>query len=142
MTIACSFALPFRRVPAWVALLCLLPLAQAARAESSPARWAFRPVVQPEVPRVQAADRVCNPIDAFVLAKLEAAGLTLAPEADRTTLIRRLSFDLLGLPPSPEEIDAFVADDWPDAYERLVERLLASPHYGERWGRHWLDVAR
>jgi hypothetical protein len=103
--------------------------------------WAFQKPVRPAVPRVRSAERVRNPIDAFVLAGLEAAGLTLSPDADRATLLRRVSFDLLGLPPSPEEADAFLADARPDAYERLVDRLLASPHYGERWGRHWLDAA-
>ncbi len=83
-----------------------------------------------------------NPIDSFISARLATNGLTLSPLADRATLIRRLSFDLTGLPPSPREIDAFVADQSPRAYEQLVERLLASPRYGERWGRHWLDVAR
>src|SRR5205823_513686 len=78
---------------------------------------------------------------AFLLARLQAQGLTFAPEADRRTLIRRAAFDLTGLPPTPEEADAFVADPSPDAYERLIDRLIASPHYGERWGRHWLDVA-
>ena len=82
------------------------------------------------------------PIDAFILARLSTNGLALSPPADRTTLIRRLSFDLIGLPPTPAEIDAFVADKSPRVYEQLVERLLASPRYGERWGRHWLDVAR
>src|SRR6185369_9710200 len=85
---------------------------------------------------------VRNPIDAFVLARLEKEGLPPSPEADRPTQIRRLSLDLLGLPPTPAEVDAFVADRRPDAYERLVSRLLASPHYGELWGRHWLDAAR
>jgi hypothetical protein len=85
---------------------------------------------------------VRNPLDAFVLAKLEERGLKPSPEADRRTLLRRLSFDLLGLPPTPDEVEEFVKDDRPDAYERLVDRLLASPHYGERWARHWLDVAR
>src|SRR5262249_36964457 len=103
--------------------------------------WAFRPPARPELPPVKDAARVRTPIDAFVLAKLEAKGLTFSPDADRVTLVRRLSFDLLGLPPSPEEVDAFLADARPDAYERLVDRLLASPHYGERWGRHWLDAA-
>ncbi len=83
-----------------------------------------------------------GPIDAFILARLEAAGLQPSPEADRATLIRRLSLDLLGLPPTVGEVDRFLADRGDDAYERLVDRLLASPHYGERWGRHWLDVAR
>jgi len=103
--------------------------------------WAFRPPVRPAVPRVKATERVRNPIDAFVLAALEKQGLTLAPEADRLTLLRRATFDLTGLPPTPEDVDAFLADRAPDAYERLIDRLLASPHYGERWGRHWLDLA-
>src|SRR5262249_56753618 len=80
--------------------------------------------------------------DAFVVARLEAKGLTFPADADRVTLLRRASLDLLGLPPSLPEVDAFLADDRPDAYERLIDRLLASPHYGERWGRHWLDAAR
>src|SRR5207245_10875651 len=79
-------------------------------------------------------------IDTFLLARLESRGLTFAPEADRRTLIRRVTFDLTGLPPTPAEVDAFLADRSPDAYERLVDRLLASPRSGERWGRHWLDV--
>jgi mono/diheme cytochrome c family protein len=102
--------------------------------------WAFQRVVRPAIPRTQGAAE--NPIDRFVLSRLEAAGLTLAPEADRRTLIRRLTFDITGLPPSPERVEAFLADDRPEAYERLVDELLASPRYGERWGRHWLDVAR
>jgi hypothetical protein len=102
--------------------------------------WAYQPVTAAPAPQTQSLPT--NALDAFVLAKLEAKGLTPSPEADRRTLIRRLSFDLLGLPPTNEEVEAFVADTSPDAYERLVERLLASPHYGERWGRHWLDVAR
>src|SRR5439155_26687528 len=81
-------------------------------------------------------------IDAFVSAKLSARGMSFSPPAGRRILIRRLSFDLIGLPPAPEEIDRFVADTSPNAYQKLVERLLASPQYGERWGRHWLDVAR
>ena len=102
--------------------------------------WSLKPVTRPEIPKVQNAKAVRNPIDAFVLAKLQEKGLTLSPEADRLTLIRRLSFDLIGLPPTPEEVDAFVKDKSKDAYEKLVDRLLASPRYGERWGRHWLDV--
>jgi hypothetical protein len=90
--------------------------------------------------RTPAAGR--TPVDAFILARLDKEGLSPAPEADRATLIRRLTFDLTGLPPTPAEVGAFVADQSPDAYERLVERLLASPQYGERWGRHWLDVVR
>ena len=104
--------------------------------------WAYQPVQQPALPRVTAPEWLHERLDTFVLARLEGAGLTPSPHADRRTLIRRLSFDLLGLPPIPEEVDAFSADASPDAYERLVDRLLASPRYGERWGRHWLDVAR
>ncbi len=104
--------------------------------------WSLQPVEPREPPVVRDASWPRDAIDRFVLAKLEAAGLTPAPPADRRTLIRRLSFDLIGLPPTPDEVAAFVADDHPQAYERLVERLLASPHYGERWARHWLDLAR
>jgi hypothetical protein len=103
--------------------------------------WAFQKPVRPPVPRVRDAGRVRTPVDAFVLARLEAKGLTFAPDADPATLVRRLHLDLLGLPPAPEVVDAFLADTRPDAYEQLVDRLLASPHYGERWGRHWLDAA-
>jgi hypothetical protein len=105
--------------------------------------WSFRPPSKVCPPQLTANDQalVRNPIDAFLLAKLREHGLSFSPEADRPTLIRRLTFDLIGLPPNPEDVAAFVADDSPLAYERLVERLLASPHYGERWGRHWLDVA-
>jgi hypothetical protein len=103
--------------------------------------WSFQKQVRSPVPRVRHAERVRTPIDAFILAKLEAKGLALSPDADRVVLLRRAFFDLTGLPPSPEEADAFLTDTRPDAYERLVDRLLASPHYGERWGRHWLDAA-
>jgi mono/diheme cytochrome c family protein len=103
--------------------------------------WAYQPVKRPSLPKLPDASRAQSPIDFFILDKLHAAGLDLAPEADRATLARRLSFDLLGLPPNPEDLAQFLADDAPDAYERLVDRWLASPHYGERWGRHWLDVA-
>src|SRR5262245_48446377 len=103
--------------------------------------WAFVKPELPAVPEVRSG-KVRNPIDAFVLASLKKAGIQPSPEADRRTLIRRLSLDLIGLPPAPEEVDAFVRDQRPGAYERVVDRLLASPHYGERWGRHWLDLAR
>jgi len=103
--------------------------------------WAYQPVTRPSVPEVNHASSV-SPLDAFILAKLQAKGLSPSPQADRRTLIRRLAFDLTGLPPTSDEVEAFAADQSPDAYERLVDRLLASPHYGERWGRHWLDVAR
>ena len=104
--------------------------------------WAFTPPVRPTPPAVQRADWVRNEIDRFVLAKLEAAGLAPAPEADRATLIRRLHADLVGLPPTPAEVDAFVADPRPEWYVSLVDRLLASPHYGERMALPWLDAAR
>ena len=103
--------------------------------------WAFRKPIRPEPPSVKHADRVRTPIDAFVLARLEAKGLTSSPDADRAALLRRVYFDLVGLPPPPEEIDRFLADTATDAYDRLIDRLLDSPHYGERWGRHWLDAA-
>ena len=95
----------------------------------------------PRPPPVRDGGRVRGPVDRFIQRALEDRGLTLGPDADRATLIRRLSFDLTGLPPTPEEIAAFVDDPRPDAYERLVDRLLASPRYGERWGKHWLDAA-
>ncbi len=101
--------------------------------------WSTEPLVRPTVPEADPT-WVRTPIDAFIWAKQRELGLHPAAEADRRTLMRRLSYDLLGLPPTPEEIDAFVNDAAPDAYERLVDRLLASPHYGERWARHWLDV--
>ncbi len=106
------------------------------------ALWSFLPVRRVELPAVATTDWVRNPIDNFVLSKLEQAGLKPSPEADRRTLIRRASLDLTGLPPTPEEVRAFLGDEHPGAYGRLVERLLQSPHYGERWGRHWLDIAR
>jgi hypothetical protein len=104
--------------------------------------WAFRPVRRTAPPAVKDPMRTLTPIDRFVLAKLEAKGLSFSEPAEKRTLIRRVTLDLTGLPPTPEEVDAFLADHRPDAYEHLVERLLASPRYGERWGRHWLDVAR
>jgi Protein of unknown function (DUF1553)/Protein of unknown function (DUF1549) len=104
--------------------------------------WAFQPMRRPAVPDIFIAKRgPRNPIDAFLLAQLQTLGLSFAPEADGPALIRRLTFDLVGLPPTPEEVEAFVNDASADAYEKVVDRLLASPRYGERWGRHWLDVA-
>ena len=104
--------------------------------------WAYRKPVRPEPPVVANAIWIRNPIDRFVLARLEREGLAPAPEADRETLIRRVSLDLTGLPPTLAEVDAFLADTSADAYEKVVDRLLASPHYGERWARPWLDLAR
>jgi hypothetical protein len=103
--------------------------------------WSFQPPRRPAVPRVKTRERVRNPIDAFILAGQEKKGLALSPEADRLTLLRRVTFDLTGLPPSPREIEAFLVDKSVNAYERLLDRLLASQRYGEHWGRHWLDLA-
>lgn len=102
--------------------------------------WSFKPAARPPLSRVKNQKWARNPVDLFILAKLEAEGLSPSPEADRRTLIRRLSFDLIGLPPTSEEVEAFQRDDGKDAYEKLVDRLLASPRYGERWARHWLDT--
>ncbi len=104
--------------------------------------WAFRPLKKPATPKPADDARIASEIDAFILGKLEAQGMTMSPEADKRTLIRRAYYDLTGLPPTMEEVDAFVADEAPDAFRKLVNRLLDSPRYGERWGRHWLDVAR
>jgi hypothetical protein len=104
--------------------------------------WAFIAPKRPPLPAVSNSKWPRNPIDKFVLARMMEKGLTPSPEADKVTLLRRLSLDLIGLPPTPDEVEAFLKDKRPDAYERQVERLLASPHYGERWGRHWLDAAR
>ncbi len=102
--------------------------------------WSFQPIRRPPLPEVRSSELVHSPIDAFLLATLEAKGLSFGPPADRPTLIRRLYFDLTGLPPSPSAVERFVNDPAPDAYERIVDELLASPGYGEHWGRHWLDV--
>src|SRR5262245_482868 len=105
--------------------------------------WAFQPLKRPAVPGIRNPNyEIRNPIDRFILVRLEKEGLKPSSEADRVTLLRRLALDLTGLPPTPEEIDSFVKHDRPGAYERQVDRLLASNHYGERWGRHWLDQAR
>ena len=104
--------------------------------------WAWKPPVRPELPVVRRADRIRSPIDRFIVARLEREGFNLSPEADRVTLLRRLHLDLTGLPPSPSDVDHFLADKTPGAWDRVVSSLLASPHHGERWGRHWLDAAR
>ncbi len=114
-------------------------------AEPAPAGgkfWSFIPAAEPKIPAVKNPSWVRNPVDAFVLAKLEEKGLRPAPPADKRSLIRRATYDLIGLPPTPEEIQAFLDDNSPNAFEKVVKRLLASPRYGERWARHWLDVAR
>src|SRR5581483_2768390 len=104
--------------------------------------WAFQPVKKPAIPEVKDPAWARTPIDRFILAPLEARGLKPVGPADKRTLIRRATFDLIGLPPTPEEVDAFLKDSSPDAFAKVVDRLLASPHYGERWARYWLDVAR
>jgi hypothetical protein len=116
-------------------------LPPSAIPKEEPRFWAFRPPVRPAVPAVMAKDRVRTPIDAFLLARLEPKRLSFNPDAPREVVLRRLCFDLLGVPPTPDQLAEFLADDRTDAYERLVDRLLASPAYGERWGRHWLDLA-
>jgi hypothetical protein len=112
----------------------------ALSGEASGKHWAFVPPVRAEVP--SSKDKVSNPVDAFILSKLTKSGLKPSPQADKHTLVRRLYLDLIGLPPTPTEVDAFVSSQEPHAYEKLVEKLLASQHYGERWGRLWLDAAR
>lgn len=103
--------------------------------------WSFQPIQHPPVPETRKKDRARTPIDAFLVAAMAKQKVAFSPDAEKITLLRRASFDLIGLPPTPAETEAFLADTSPDAYEKLIDRLLASPHYGERWGRHWLDVA-
>ncbi len=118
------------------------PASETVQTSTKSKHWSFQPIKRPTLPTVKDERWVRNPIDRFILARLEKEQVRPSPEADRATLIRRVSLDLLGLPPTPAEVDAFVNDPRPGAYDRLVDRLLASPHYGERWGRHWLDLAR
>ncbi len=113
-----------------------------ATAQAARNHWAFQPVHPPSIPAVRNAGWVQTPVDAFILQKLEANGLHPARPADKRSLIRRASFDLIGLPPTPQEVQEFVRDDSSDAFAKVVDRLLASPQYGERWGRRWLDIAR
>jgi len=134
---------------AWVKMGAPDPRASDSSAPATPAwiaarkHWTFQPVIEPPVPKVHRHKSwVRTPLDAFVLDNLNVKGLKPSPPADRRTLIRRATFDLIGLPPTPQEADAFLADKSKDAFARVVDRLLASPHYGERWGRYWLDVAR
>src|SRR5438094_2550325 len=122
------------------------PIRAAAKAVKITPRdrefWSFQPLSHPALPAVKHKEWAKTAIDRFLVAALEANGLSPAAPADRRTLIRRVTFDLTGLPPRPEETDAFLKDDAPDAFAKVVDRLLASPQYGERWARHWLDVAR
>ena len=114
----------------------------SSRLDDKRDHWSFKPLTRPDPPATQNSEWPRNDIDRFILARLEQEGLHPAPEADRVTWLRRVSFDLIGLPPTPEEVDAFVNDQRDDAYERVVEQLLKSPRYGERWAQHWLDVVR
>jgi hypothetical protein len=116
--------------------------AAPARQSRSRALWSFAPVKSPPVPKVRNTSWVRNPVDAFILARLEKENVAPSPEAGKATLLRRVSLDLTGLPPTPRDLAAFLADSSPEAYERAVDRLLESPHYGERWARQWLDLAR
>src|SRR5207302_418236 len=141
--------MPWIRVLLAIFLVSLIalpaPTADGAKepAASAPERthWAFVTVVRPAVPAVRDAGRARTDVDRFIIAALERKGLMLAPEAGKAVLARRLCFDLTGLPPAPEDVAAFMNDQSSDAYDRLVERLLASPRYGERWGKYWLDAA-
>ena len=128
----------------WIELGLPWPSEKVSRKPTGDAakHWSFQPIKRPREPKVSDSSWARNPIDRFVLARLQKEGLTPSPEAEQATLARRVYIDLVGLLPTPEQVDAFVADDRPDAYERLVDEVLASPHYGERWGRHWLDIAR
>ena len=125
----------------WVEMGLPWPTASTT-ARGSATHWSFQPIRRPPEPSVSDASWARNPIDRFILSRLDQQRLSAAPEADKATLIRRLYIDLTGLLPTPQEVNAFVADSRPDAYERVVDHLLESPHYGERWGRHWLDLAR
>jgi len=109
--------------------------------EEERAFWSFQPIRKPPGPTTKPKDRARTPVDAFLVSAMTKHKLSFSPDAEKVTLLRRASFDLTGLPPTPAEVEAFLADTAPDAYERLIDRLLDSPHYGERWGRHWLDVA-
>lgn len=127
----------------WVEMGAPFPaVTTSATRTRDPNHWAFQPPVEVPEPEVQNVDWSQTTLDRFILAKLEAEQLSPSPAADKRTLIRRVTFDLIGLPPTPEEIDAFLADSSPTAFASVVDRLLDSPKYGERWGRHWLDVAR
>src|SRR6266566_2668503 len=127
---------------AWIDQGAAWPEAAPGHGKDWRNHWAFKAPVRPKIPEVKNARWPRNPVDAFILARLEKENLKPSPEADAVTLLRRLSLDLIGLPPTIAEVDAFLADTTRAAYERQVERLLASPHYGERWGRLWLDAAR
>ena len=131
---------------AWVKMGAPDPRTAEAKSSQSkvegPGHWAFQPIRKPAIPTVKKKESVRAPLDNFILAKLEQKNLSLSPRADKRTLLRRATYDLIGLPPTAEELRAFETDKSPQAFGKVVDRLLASPHYGERWGRYWLDVAR
>jgi hypothetical protein len=131
-----------RRVCAFLLICCAALLAAETFTQRQRDFWSFQKLKPQTPPAVKHAAWANNPIDRFIAAKLEAKGIEPGPRADKITLLRRASFDLIGLPPSPEEVAAFLADNSPDAFNKVIDRLLASPQYGERWGRHWLDLAR
>ncbi|RUL89291.1 DUF1553 domain-containing protein [Tautonia sociabilis] len=128
----------------WIAEGAAWPEGTTLSADEEATWWSFRPIANVEPPDPEGIPEAwrTNPIDRFIFARLQESGLSPSPPADKRTLIRRATFDLTGLPPTPEEVEAFLRDDRPDAFARLVDRLLGSPHYGEHWGRHWLDVVR
>lgn len=132
-----------RRLRSWLGIASVGSLALgAAEVPSADSHWAFQPVVRPAIPAAKISAGAANPVDAFIQARLSESGLTPSSEADRGTLIRRLYLVMLGVPPTPEEVSAFLADLQPRAWERWLDRVLEDPRYGERWGRHWLDVIR
>jgi hypothetical protein len=132
-----------RKLRSWLGIASLWSLAlSAAEVPSADSHWAFQPVVRPAIPAAKISAGAANPVDAFIQARLSESGLTPSSEADRGTLIRRLYLVMLGVPPTPEEVSAFLADLQPRAWERWLDRVLEDPRYGERWGRHWLDVIR
>jgi len=138
------YAFVLSTIVAGLSIVWMLRPAQSADKSGAvvSTHWSFQPLISPTVPDLHDAGRARTEIDRFILARLDKAGIAPSPPADKKTLIRRATFDLTGLPPTPEEVDEFLADDTPNAFEVVVERLLASPHYGERWGRHWLDLVR
>lgn len=148
MVLALKFPLIFSLIAGYTFLVSAHVFAEDVRGEGAVARregrehWAFQSIAQPPTPLVRDRDWVRNPVDAFILARLEDESVGPSAEASRATLLRRVSLDLTGLPPGPAEVEAFLSNTRADAYEQLVDRLLASPHYGERWGRYWLDMAR
>ena len=130
------------RLRAWIDQGAKAPSDEVAAKPAASKHWAFNPPIRGELPPVKDAGWIRNGIDRFILARLDQEGIRPSPEADRATLLRRVTLDLIGLPPTPGEVQAFLDDPSPNAYEKVVDRLLASPHFGERWGRHWLDLAR